>query len=88
MPPRLGGPLALLEGCAADVVILAHKGLDGFARIGDIWRGGMVRTPVTVRFQRIPRTAIPESRADRADWLFRVWQEVDDWVGAPAAAGA
>lgn len=83
LPPRLGGPLALLEGCAADVVVLAHRGLDGFAKIGDIWRGGMVRTLVTVRFQRFPRSEIPESRSERADWLFQVWQEIDDWVGAP-----
>lgn len=83
MPPRLGGPLALLEGCAADVVVLAHRGLDGFAKIGDIWRGGMVRTLVTVRFQRIPRSEIPDGRTERADWLFRVWQEIDDWVASP-----
>jgi 1-acyl-sn-glycerol-3-phosphate acyltransferase len=88
LPPRLGGPLALLESCAADVVVLAHRGLDGFARVADIWRGGMVRTRVTVRFHRVPRSEIPDDRASRAEWLFGVWQDLDDWVGRPAPVGA
>jgi 1-acyl-sn-glycerol-3-phosphate acyltransferase len=88
LPPRLGGPLALLESCAADVVVLAHRGLDGFARVADIWRGGMVRTRVTVRFHRVPRSEIPDDRADRAEWLFGVWQDIDDWVGRPAPVRA
>jgi 1-acyl-sn-glycerol-3-phosphate acyltransferase len=83
LPPRLGGALALLEGCAADVVVMAHRGLDGFARVADIWRGAMVRTQVDVRFWRVRRTDIPAGRSERAEWLFRLWRDLDDWVGAP-----
>jgi len=83
IPPRLGGTLALLEGCAADVVVLAHRGLDGFARIADIWRGGMVRNLVEIKLWRIPRHLIPDGRSERAEWLFGVWQELDDWISTP-----
>jgi 1-acyl-sn-glycerol-3-phosphate acyltransferase len=87
MPPRLGGTLALLEGCAADVVVMAHRGLDGFARVADVWRGGMVGARVEVEFWRIPRRDIPEGRAARAEWLYRLWQDVDDWVTSRAWVG-
>lgn len=84
LPPRLGGTLALLDACQADVVVMAHRGLDGFARVADIWRGAMVRRQVDVEFWRIPRSQIPEGRNERADWLFDLWGRVDTWVGEPA----
>lgn len=80
LPPRPGGTLALIESTVADVVVLAHRGLEGFARVADIWSGGLVGTRVDVRFWRIPRTQIPEARGERVEWLFRVWADVDAWV--------
>ena len=84
LPPRLGGTLALIEACEADVVVMAHRGLDGFARVADIWRGAMVRTHVEVQFWRIRRVDIPTGRAERAEWLFDLWGRIDRWVGEPA----
>ena len=84
LPPRLGGTLALLEACEADVVVMAHRGLDGFARVADIWRGALVRTHVEVQFWRVPRADIPAGRAERAEWLFEIWNRIDRWVGEPA----
>ncbi|MDX1450038.1 MAG: 1-acyl-sn-glycerol-3-phosphate acyltransferase [Acidimicrobiia bacterium] len=84
LPPRLGGTLALLDGCQADVVVMCHRGLDGFARVADIWRGAMVRRRVDVEFWRIPRSQIPAGRTERADWLFDLWTRVDGWVGGQA----
>ncbi len=87
LPPRPAGTLALLEGRMSDVVVMAHRGLEGFARVADIWRGGMVRTLVQVRFWRIPADAIPQGRPARTEWLFSVWQELDDWVAGAEPAG-
>ncbi|MEX2423012.1 MAG: 1-acyl-sn-glycerol-3-phosphate acyltransferase [Acidimicrobiia bacterium] len=84
LPPRPGGVLALVEACEADVVVMAHRGLDGFARVADIWRGAMVRTHVEVQFWRVPRCEIPTGRAERAEWLFDLWGRIDRWVGDPA----
>ncbi|HEY5686423.1 MAG TPA: 1-acyl-sn-glycerol-3-phosphate acyltransferase [Acidimicrobiia bacterium] len=81
LPPRLAGTLALLEGTDADVVILSHRGLDGFARVADIWRGAMVGHRVDVRFERVARSGIPGTRSGRAEWLYDRWEEIDRWVG-------
>jgi 1-acyl-sn-glycerol-3-phosphate acyltransferase len=80
LPPRPSGVLALLESCNADVVVMAHRGLDGFARVADIWKGAMVRTHVDIAFWRIPRSQIPEGRGERVEWLFEVWRDIDAWV--------
>lgn len=84
LPPRLAGTLTLLDGCTADVVVMAHRGLDGFARIADIWQGAMVRRTVEVEFWRILRADIPTGRSERADWLFDVWTRIDGWIAEPA----
>jgi 1-acyl-sn-glycerol-3-phosphate acyltransferase len=83
LPPRLGGPLALLEeGRGLDVVFCAHVGLDGFEYISDIWRGGLVGATVRVGFWRVPAAEIPAGEQEQSDWLYAQWQAVDDWVGA------
>jgi 1-acyl-sn-glycerol-3-phosphate acyltransferase len=82
LPPRLGGPLALLdEGGGADVVVCGHVGLDGFQYIRDIWSGGLVGTTVRVRFWRYPASEVPAGHDDRVAWLYERWQILDDWVG-------
>lgn len=88
LPPRPAGTLALLEGRTSDVVVMAHRGLEGFARVADVWRGGMVRTLVQVRFWRIPAAEIPDGRSARTEWLFSIWQELDDWVAGAEPAPA
>jgi 1-acyl-sn-glycerol-3-phosphate acyltransferase len=83
LPPRLGGPLALLdEAPELDVVFCAHAGLDGFEYIRDIWAGGLVGATIRVGFWRVPAAAIPAGEQERAEWLYAQWQAVDDWVGA------
>jgi 1-acyl-sn-glycerol-3-phosphate acyltransferase len=82
LPPRLGGPLALLdESRGADVVVCGHVGLDGFEYISDIWGGGLVGTTVKVRFWRYPAESVPESEQERLEWLYEMWQVLDDWIG-------
>lgn len=85
LPPRPGGTLALLEATApADVVVLAHHGLDGFAQLRDIWAGGMVNTTVQVEFWRIPRHDLPTERSEQIDWLHETWMTVDAWIDGKA----
>jgi 1-acyl-sn-glycerol-3-phosphate acyltransferase len=82
LPPRLGGPLALLEETAGtDVVFCAHVGFDGFETIGDVWSGGLVGRKISARFWRCPATEIPVDREQRIAWLYENWQRLDDWVG-------
>ena len=87
LPPRLGGPLALLEATrGTDVVFCGHVGLDGFEYISDIWRGGLVGETVHVRFWRYPAAEVPTDRDAQIRWLYARWQVVDDWVGEQLAA--
>lgn len=79
MPPRPGGTLALLDN-GADVVVGTHYGLEGFAKLRDLWSGGLVGRTIDVRLTRIAATAVPEGRRERADWLYDVWAEIDDWI--------
>jgi 1-acyl-sn-glycerol-3-phosphate acyltransferase len=82
LPPRLGGPLALIdESPQTDVVFCAHVGLDGFEYIRDIWAGGLVGSTVRVRFWRFPAAEIPAGEAERIAWLYERWQMLDDWIG-------
>lgn len=83
LPPRLGGPLALLdEARGADVVVCGHVGLDGFEYIRDIWSGGLVGNVVRVRFWRYRAESIPPGEEERVRWLYERWQVLDDWVGS------
>lgn len=79
MPPRPGGTLALLDS-GADVVVGAHQGLEGFARISDLWSGALVGRTISVRLTRIAADTIPTARRARAEWLYDVWAEIDHWI--------
>jgi 1-acyl-sn-glycerol-3-phosphate acyltransferase len=82
LPPRLGGPIVLLESARdADVVIFGHVGLDGFQYISDIWSGGLVGTTVRLKFWRYPAAEVPSDRDELITWLYDRWQELDDWIG-------
>ena len=82
LPPRLGGPLKLLErNEAADVVFCAHFGFDAVVDLRDFLRGSLVGRVVRVRFWRVSFESIPKSHEERTDWLFENWSRVDEWVG-------
>lgn len=80
LPPRPGGTLALLEASDADIVVLAHRGLEGLATVAEIWKGGLVGSTIEVALWRIPRSDVPPTRPDQVEWLHRMWVDVDRWV--------
>jgi 1-acyl-sn-glycerol-3-phosphate acyltransferase len=84
LPPRLSGPLALLEEAAGevDVVFCGHVGFDGFQHISHIWAGGLVGTRIAVRFWRCAGSDVPDAEPEQIEWLYGRWQELDDWVGS------
>ena len=88
LPPRLGGPLALLEAARGiDVVLCGHVGLDGFEYISDIWSGGLVGHAGAREFWRFPAADVPEDRDELIAWLYERWQTLDDWVGEQRGSG-
>ena len=88
LPPKQAGTLALLDGSDADVVVLAHRGLEGLALLADIWAGEPVGRTVDIQFRRIPRAAVPDSESERTAWLADTWEALDHWVGGSGTIGA
>ncbi len=87
LPPRLGGPLTLLD-TGYDVVFCAHEGLGGFAKVKDLWSGALVGGTIKIRFWRVAAADIPHGRRQRIDWLFDRWEALDQWISDTKASGA
>ena len=81
LPVRPAGALSLLQAApGADVVFVAHVGLERFDSIRSILRNVPLRRPVRVTTWRIPRTEVPTDSDALARWLDDRWAEVDDLV--------
>jgi 1-acyl-sn-glycerol-3-phosphate acyltransferase len=86
LPPKPGAALTLLDTAPdADVLIIAHRGLEGLAEVPDLLSGAVVGQEVQVRIWRINAADVPSGEARRR-WLFDWWKRVDDFVIAGAAA--
>lgn len=83
MPPRPGGTLAAINALPdGDVIVLAHTGLEGLAGVKEVVSSVPLRHPLRVGMWRIARADIPTDPEEQQRWLFRTWQDVDDWVVA------
>jgi 1-acyl-sn-glycerol-3-phosphate acyltransferase len=81
LAPRPGGFLAALDAAPeADVVLVAHTGLDHLLTVGDIWREVPMDQEIVMRWWRVPRAEIPPDRDGRIDWLFGWWERIDAWI--------
>ena len=81
LAPRPGGFLAALDAAPeADVVLVAHTGLDHLLTVGDVWREVPMDQEIVMRWWRVPRTEIPPDRDGRIDWLFGWWERIDGWI--------
>lgn len=81
LAPRPGGFLAALDAAPeADVVLVAHTGLDHLATVGDLWRELPMDKVITMRWWRVERSEIPTDRDDRIEWLFAWWERIDAWI--------
>ena len=87
LPPRMGGPLALIDEAAAgtDMVFCAHVGFDGLRTVGDLWGAELVGQTIKLKFWRFAGEDIPVGDKARTVWLFERWQELDDWVSEQLA---
>ncbi|HYP73446.1 MAG TPA: 1-acyl-sn-glycerol-3-phosphate acyltransferase, partial [Microbacterium sp.] len=81
MPPQPGGVHAALQAApTADVVFIAHTGLEKLASVGDVWRELPMDKHITMRAVRVPRRLIPDGRAEQAEWLFDWFEGIDAWI--------
>ena len=81
LAPRPGGVIAALDGAPdADVVLVAHTGLDHMLTVGDVWRELPMDKRIIMRWWTVKRAEIPQDRDDRIEWLFGWWEHIDAWI--------
>jgi hypothetical protein len=67
----------------AEVLVVAHGGLDELTSPGAVWKALPVdRTPMRVRWWQVPHDELPRAEHDVEPWLTGQWQRVSDWVDA------
>lgn len=81
LAPRPGGFVAALEAAPeADVVLVAHTGLDHVLTVADLWRELPMDKQLVMRWWRVPREEVPADRDGQIEWLFGWWERIDAWV--------
>jgi 1-acyl-sn-glycerol-3-phosphate acyltransferase len=81
LAPRPGGVVAALKAAPeADVVWVAHTGLDHLYTVADVWRELPLDRTVKMRWWRVPAAEVPQGEEAQIDWLYEWWQRIDDWV--------
>ena len=85
LPPHAAGALAALTACPrADVIFVAHTGLDRLVSVRDVWRGLRDDMEVTARWWLVPAASVPRaaSRDAQVTWLYDWWERIDAWITA------
>jgi len=91
LPPQPGGVLAAMSACpGADVIFVAHAGLDGLASVSDVWRDLPIGQAVIARWWRVPFDQVPRPADHEAQvtWLYDWWQRIDAWITENRPANA
>jgi 1-acyl-sn-glycerol-3-phosphate acyltransferase len=81
LAPRPGGTFAAVDAAPdADVVFVAHTGLEQLSSVMDIWRGIPMDSDVQACWWRVPAADVPEESEAQVDWLFAWWGRMDEWI--------
>jgi 1-acyl-sn-glycerol-3-phosphate acyltransferase len=89
LPLRSRGVLALLDAApAADLLFLAHHGLEGTSHVRDVLGGALIGRRIRVRSWRVPVATLPADADGRLAWLDAEWSRLDAWIDACDAAPA
>jgi len=81
--PRAGGALAAIAACpGADVIFVAHAGLDRLVSVADVWRSLPMDQVVRATWWRVPAAEVPGpgDREAQVTWLYDSWQRIDVWI--------
>jgi 1-acyl-sn-glycerol-3-phosphate acyltransferase len=85
LPPRDGGASAAIEACRdADVIFVAHTGLDRLVSVRDVWRSLLTDMEGRARWWRVPAASVPRGADHDAQvrWLYDWWERIDAWITA------
>jgi 1-acyl-sn-glycerol-3-phosphate acyltransferase len=83
LAPQPGGFLAALAAAPqADVVWVAHTGLDDLASAADVWHALPMDRPIQMRWWQVPASEVPRGPDAQTEWLFAWWERIDAWIDA------
>ena len=91
LAPRAGGMLSAIAACPeADVIFVAHVGLDQLVSAGDVWRSLPLDQVVHATWWRVPTGQVPRSEGHRSQelWLYAWWERIDTWISENRRARA
>ena len=89
LPPRPGGVSAALSAAPhADVVFVAHTGLEHLSTIRDIWREIPQEKTLYLRWWFHSAAEVPRDEAKQLAWLFECWADIDSWIAAHPSTDA
>jgi 1-acyl-sn-glycerol-3-phosphate acyltransferase len=81
LPPRPAGVSAALRAAPhADVVFVAHTGLEHLDTVRDVWRSLPMDKTLHLRWWFVPATDVPRDETDQQEWLYHWWETIDAWV--------
>ncbi len=81
LAPRTGGVLAAVTAApTADVIFVAHTGLDDLITVKDVWRSLPMEQTVVSRWWRVTAAEIPRDREAQVTWLYTWWEKIDNWI--------
>jgi len=81
LPPRAGGLAAALAAAPhADVVLVAHTGLEHLSTPADLWDGLPMDATVRMRWEFVPAEQVPREREELERWLYARWAGIDRWL--------
>jgi 1-acyl-sn-glycerol-3-phosphate acyltransferase len=85
LPPHGSGALTAIAACpAADVVFVAHTGLDRLVSVRDVWRSLHSDLHVSARWWLVPAASVPRTAGPEGQlgWLYDWWERIDAWITA------
>jgi 1-acyl-sn-glycerol-3-phosphate acyltransferase len=81
LPPRSGGAFAAIDAApTADVVFVAHTGLDDLITVSDVWRGLPMEQVIKAQWWRVPADDVPREHDEVVRWLYDWWERIDAWI--------
>lgn len=81
LAPRTGGALAAIEAApTADVIFVAHTGLDDLITVRDVWRSLPMDQTLRSQWWRVTAAEIPRDRDGQVRWLYAWWERIDQWI--------
>jgi len=83
LAPRSGGAFTAIGACpSADVIFVAHAGLDRLVTVGDVWRSLPVNQTIRAKWWRVPVDQVPRHADHDAQllWLYDWWKRIDEWI--------